>query len=43
MMAALHHLLEMILHIVAQIVEAEFVVRPVGYVAGILLTALLIT
>ena len=37
--AALDHLLEMELHIVAQIVEAELVVGGVGHVAGILLAA----
>ena len=40
--AALHHLLEMILHVVAQIVEAQFVVGGVGHVAGIGHAALLV-
>ena len=39
-MAALHHLLEMEFHIVAQIVEAELVVGGIGHVIGILLAAL---
>ena len=34
-MSALHHLRELIFHIVAQIVEAEFVVGAVGDVAGV--------
>ena len=34
-MAALHHLAELIFHIVAQIVEAELVVGAVGDVGGI--------
>ena len=40
--AALNHLLEMELHVVAQIVEAQFVVGAVGHVAGILLAALVV-
>src|SRR6185503_5711294 len=35
-MTALDHLLEMILHVVAQVVEAELVVGAVGHVAGVL-------
>ena len=34
-MAALHHVLEPVLHVVAQIVEAELVVGAVGDVAGV--------
>ena len=34
-MAALHHVLDPVLHVVAQIVEAELVVGAVGHVAGI--------
>jgi hypothetical protein len=41
-MAALDHRLEIVLHVVAQIVEAELVVGPVGDVAGIGLAALLL-
>jgi hypothetical protein len=33
--AALHHLPEVVLHVVAQVVEAELVVRAVGDVAGV--------
>ncbi len=39
---ALHHVLEPVLHIVAQIVEAELVVGAVGDVAVVLLLALLV-
>ena len=38
--AALHHVLEPVLHVVAQIVEAELVVGAVGDVAVVLLLAL---
>ena len=41
-MAALHHVLEPVLHIVAQIVEAELVIGAVGDVAVVLLLALLV-
>ena len=41
-MAALDHLRHVILHIVAQIVEAELVVRAVGDVGGVGLAALLV-
>ena len=34
-MASLHHLGALVLHVVAKIVEAEFVVRRVGHVTGI--------
>jgi hypothetical protein len=37
---ALHHVLEPVLHVVAQIIEAELVVGAVGYVAVVLLLAL---
>ncbi|MND35728.1 hypothetical protein D3C80_263720 [compost metagenome] len=40
--AALHHLRAVIFHVVAQIIEAEFVVRRVGDVAGIGLAALVV-
>ena len=40
--AALHHVLEPVLHIVAQIVEAELVIGAVGDVAIVLLLALLV-
>ncbi len=39
---ALDHLRHVVLHVVAQIVEPEFVVRAVGYVGGIGLPALLV-
>ncbi len=39
-MAALNHLVQLVFHIVAQIVEAVFVIRAVGNVAGIGLGAL---
>ena len=42
MVAALHHLGALVLHVVAQIVEAEFVVGGVGDVAGIGRAALLV-
>ena len=41
-MAALHHLRHVVLHVVAQIVEAEFVVRSVGDVRGVGLPALIV-
>ena len=41
-MAALHHVLEPVLHVVAQIVEAELVVGAVGDVAVVFLLALLV-
>ena len=34
-MTALDHLIQLVLHVVAQVVEAEFVVGAVGDVAGI--------
>ena len=37
---ALHHVLQVVLHVVAQIVEAEFVVGAVGDVGGVGLAAL---
>ena len=37
---ALSHLIQLVLHVVAQIVEAEFVVGPVGDVGGVALGAL---
>ena len=40
--AALDHVLELELHVVAQVVEAELVVRPVGDVAGVGLLALVV-
>ena len=40
--AALHHVLEPVLHVVAQIVEAELVVGAVGDVAVVLLLAFLV-
>ncbi len=40
--AELHHLLDGILHIIAQIIEAELVVRAVGDVAAIGLAALIV-
>ena len=40
--AALDHLRALVLHVVAQIVEAEFVVGGVGDVAGIGVAALLV-
>jgi hypothetical protein len=40
--AALHHLGAVVFHVVAQIVEAEFVVGGVGDVAGIGLAALVV-
>ena len=40
--AALHHVFEPVLHIVAQIVEAELVIGAVGDVAVVLLLALLV-
>ena len=39
-MAALHFVADRVRHIVAQVVEAEFVVRAVGDVCGVLLTTL---
>jgi hypothetical protein len=39
--AALHHVLRLPGHVVAQVVEAELVVRAVGDVGGVLLAALL--
>ena len=41
-MAALHHILEPVLHIVAQIIEAELVIGAVGDVAVVSLLALLV-
>ena len=41
-MAALHHLRHVVFHVVAQIVEAEFVVRAVGDVGGVGLAALIV-
>ena len=41
-MAALDHVLQPVFHVVAQIVEAEFVVGAVGDVAGIFVLALLV-
>ena len=40
--AALDHLRHVVFHVVAQIVEAELVVRPVGDVGGVGLAALLV-
>ena len=40
--AALHHVLEPVLHVVAQIIEAELVIGAVGDVAVVLLLALLV-
>ena len=40
--AELHHLLDGVFHIVAQVIEAELVVRPVGDVAAIGLAALIV-
>ncbi len=40
--AALHHLRHVVFHVVAQIVEAEFVVRPIGDVGGISRAPLLV-
>ena len=37
---ALHHVLEVVLHVVAQVVEAELVVGAVGHVGGVGLAAL---
>ena len=41
-MSALHHLRQLVLHVVAQVVETELVVRAVGDVAGVGLTTLVI-
>ena len=40
--AELHHLLDGVFHIVAQVVEAELVIRSVGDIASIGLTALIV-
>ena len=39
-MAALNHLVQLVFHVVAQIVEAEFVIGAIGDVGGIGLGAL---
>ncbi len=41
-MPALDHLVLVHLHIVAQVVEAEFVVGPVGHITGVLRLALVV-
>ena len=41
-MAALDHFVEMIFHVVAEVIEAQLVVGGIGYVAGIHLPALVV-